>query len=220
MVQPCPAHTHDGLAHGVDPWDIFNNAPIGIFTLTPEGRFQSVNPAFARMYGYDSPEELVESTTDIATHIYADPDDRKEFVRVLEEQGEVGNHECRMLHRTGRIFWVSRNVLAVRGMDGKVIAYQGFVTDITDRKQAVEKAEAANQAKSVFLANMSHELRTPFNGIMGMLQILQSTPLAPMQQRYVGLALQASQRFIQLLSDILELSRMERGERFFMKRNS
>lgn len=91
MVQPCPAHNHDGLAPGVDPWDIFNNAPIGIFTSTPEGRFQSVTPAFARMYGYDSPEELVESTTDIATHIYADPDDRKEFVRVLEEQGEVGN---------------------------------------------------------------------------------------------------------------------------------
>ncbi|WP_169732623.1 PAS domain-containing hybrid sensor histidine kinase/response regulator [Desulfonatronum lacustre] len=120
---------------GFDLQDIFDNAPIGIFTSTPEGRFISANPSIARIQGYDSPEELIESVTDIAAQVYADPEDRKEFIRLLEEHGEVVNHECRFRRRDGTAYWVSSSVRTLRNSEGRIVAYQGFTTDISERKR-------------------------------------------------------------------------------------
>lgn len=73
------------------------------------------------------------------------------------------------------------------------------------------EAEAANKAKSTFLANMSHEMRTPINGIMGMLQLLQTTGLRSDQAEYAEMSIQSCRRLVQLISDILDLSRIEAG---------
>ncbi|WP_051677174.1 PAS domain S-box protein [Maridesulfovibrio frigidus] len=93
------------------------------------------------------------------------------------------------------------------------------VTDLTEYralvdslKNAKEMAEAANHAKSEFLANMSHEIRTPINGIMGMLQLLQMTTLNETQQKYAAIGIESSKRLTRLLSDILDLSRVEAGK--------
>ena len=72
-----------------DPHDMLMNAPIGIFTSTPEGRFIAANSTIARILGYDSPEDLMESVKDIATQIYVDPSDRDEFIHLLKVQGSV-----------------------------------------------------------------------------------------------------------------------------------
>jgi PAS domain S-box-containing protein len=127
------------------PQDILMDAPIGIFTSTPEGRYISANPALARMYGFDSPKELIDSITDIATQVYADPEDRKGFIRLLEEHGKVTNHESRFRRKDGTIFWVSRNVQVVRDQSGSVVAYQGFTADITDRKRAESALQERNK---------------------------------------------------------------------------
>ncbi|WP_052812927.1 hybrid sensor histidine kinase/response regulator [Desulfonatronum thioautotrophicum] len=102
---------------------------------------------------------------------------------------------------------------------GNKTLLHSIVHDITSRKKAEraliaakELAEAANIAKSEFLANMSHELRTPFNGIMGMMQLLQTTPLNEEQQEFVSAAIESSKRFTRLLSDILDISSFEAGK--------
>ena len=77
---------------------------------------------------------------------------------------------------------------------------------------AVAQAEAASRAKSAFLANMSHEIRTPLNGVLGMLQLMHTTALDKEQREYVDMAIQASQRLTRLLTDILDISRVEAGK--------
>jgi PAS domain S-box-containing protein len=133
--------------------DILMNAPIGIFTSTPEGRFISANSALARMYGYGSPEELIASITDITTQLYVEPEDRKEFIRLLDEDCEVTNHESRFRRKDGTVFWVSRNARVVKDKDGAIVAYQGFTTDITDRKRAEEALRNSDYEKTLILDN-------------------------------------------------------------------
>jgi len=135
MTQKHAPETSPAQAGFPNAHSILMDAPIGIFTSTPEGRYISVNPALSRMYGYDSPEELIESVTGNRSQVYADPEDRKIFIRLLEEHGEVVHHECRFRRRDGSEFWVSRNARALRDSDGRITTCQGFTTDITDRKR-------------------------------------------------------------------------------------
>ena len=121
--------------------DIFDNAPVGVFTTTPEGRIISANGALSRMFGYESPQEMTASVTDIAAQVYADPADREELIRLLEEHGEVSDYQCRFRHRDGTGLWGSMNVRAIQDEDGRIKAYQGFTTDITKQKTAEEKLE-------------------------------------------------------------------------------
>ncbi|MFW6179668.1 MAG: PAS domain S-box protein, partial [Desulfohalobiaceae bacterium] len=118
--------------------EILLEAPVGVFKSTPEGRFMAVNPAQARMYGYDSPQDMVESVTDIAGQLYADPADREQMQRLLKEQDQVENQECRMLRKDGSLIWVCRNIRALRDEEGQVSSYLGFTTDITAQKESEE----------------------------------------------------------------------------------
>jgi PAS domain S-box-containing protein len=140
------------LMMNLDPQNLMH-APIGIFVSTPDGRYTFANPAQARLLGYESPEELIASITDIATEIYVDPKERIEFMRALEAHGAVVNFECRFRHRNGSVIWVSVNAFAVRDADGKVSQYQGFSSDITVRKHSEKVLLAAASCLTVLSGN-------------------------------------------------------------------
>jgi PAS domain S-box-containing protein len=116
--------------------DIFENAGEGIFQTTREGRFLTANPAMARMFGFESPEELMRSRIDIERQHYVDPLKRQEFQRLVEENGFIRDFEYQAYRKDGSKLWITTNVRAVRDEDGTLLYYEGTVQDITDRKHA------------------------------------------------------------------------------------
>lgn len=117
---------------------IFENAVEGIFQTTPDGRFVAANPALARIFGFESPEELISTRTDIAQDHYVDPKRREEFKRSLEENGFVLDFELEAYRKDRSKIWISENVRAVRDHTGTVVYYEGTTQDITGRRHAEE----------------------------------------------------------------------------------
>ncbi len=120
---------------------IFENAVEGIFQTTADGHFLTVNPMLARIYGYDSPEELIATVRNIERQLYADPFRRTEFRRIMQEQGVVWNFESQVYRKDGSAIWISENSRAIRDESGRIVGYEGTVEDITRRKQAAEDLE-------------------------------------------------------------------------------
>ncbi len=118
---------------------IFENSVVGFFQSIPEGRFLSVNPAFAEMLGYESPDELIAQISDIATQYYANPEDRRRYKQILQKSKTVKSFEFKVKRKDGSQIWVSNSTRAYFNQDGTVDHYEGIVIDITERKQA-EKA--------------------------------------------------------------------------------
>jgi diguanylate cyclase (GGDEF)-like protein/PAS domain S-box-containing protein len=119
---------------------LFQDAVVGIFQSTPGGRYINVNPAMAHMLGYDSPQELLASITDISLQVYVDPTSREQLARLLREQGLAKNFECAVYRKDGTKMWLSANVRAVFE-DGVLAGYEGTNEDITVRKAAEERIQ-------------------------------------------------------------------------------
>ncbi len=113
---------------------IFENAVEGIFQISPEGRYLSANPAMATIFGYDSPEELVLALSHASP--YVEPQRREHFLEVMERDGEVQSFESQVRRKSGRVIWISENARKVMDLTGKTLHYEGFVEDITLRKEA------------------------------------------------------------------------------------
>jgi PAS domain S-box-containing protein len=124
------------LRHPFDPdayRHVFDNAPIGIYRTTPDGRILFANPKALEILGYDSVGELAERNLE-RDGLHADYD-RAEFKRMLEERGELANLESTWRRRDGTVVCISENARAVRGPDGAVF-YDGTIEDITERVRA------------------------------------------------------------------------------------
>ncbi len=121
---------------------IFENALEGIYQSTRDGRYTEVNPSFARIFGYDSPEDLKGAVNDIGRQIYQDPARREECIRIAMERGKA-IFEVRINRKDGSKGWVSNSVQVIRDRDGNLSHFEGVVEDITERKRA---EEALNQA--------------------------------------------------------------------------
>ncbi|NJN86998.1 MAG: PAS domain S-box protein [Leptolyngbyaceae cyanobacterium SL_7_1] len=124
---------------------IFENALEGIYQSTPDGHYISVNPAFARMMGYASNEEMLSSAHEISRE-YVDEAGRDEFKRLIQAQGSVTGFERQSYRRDGSIIWISESARAVHDEQGNLLYYEGIIDDITQRKQ-VEAALRVAEAK-------------------------------------------------------------------------
>jgi PAS domain S-box-containing protein/putative nucleotidyltransferase with HDIG domain len=137
---------------------IFENAVEGIYQSSPEGRFHTVNPAFANMLGFESPQEMINSVVDIAGQIYNDSLRRQDFIQLFNKQDSISGFEYQMRRKDGRLIWVSENARLVRNADGEVQYYEGFLEDITARKQNEQRID--NQLKQL---NALHAIDNAIN---------------------------------------------------------
>ena len=179
---------------------IFENAGEGIFQSTPDGRYITANPALARIYGCDSPEEVTAKFTDIEQQLYVDPVRRNEFLRSIEESGTVSDFESQIYRSDGSIVWISEKARAVRHSSGAVLYYEGLIEDITQRKQAQESLR-------LFIHALSHDLRNPVAGMLMVLKNWQTKtgesiaiPRSVLQRM-----IQGSEQQLRLINSLLEV---------------
>jgi sigma-B regulation protein RsbU (phosphoserine phosphatase) len=137
-------------------YSIFDHLIEGIFRTTVDGHYQLANIALARIYGYDSPVELMASIQDIAGSLYVEHGRREEFVRLMQENDTLSGFESRIYRKDGTIIWIAENCRAVRDGQGRLLYYEGTVEDITERKRAEEQIRRATTE----LSRSREELRT------------------------------------------------------------
>jgi diguanylate cyclase (GGDEF)-like protein/PAS domain S-box-containing protein len=139
--------------------ELFQNVTAGVFQTTADGKFMAANPALVRMLGYSSEDELLE--LDIARDVYMDPDHRHNWVRAMQEDGEVRNAELTLKRRDGSKIVVLENSRAVRDAEGNVLFYEGTLTDITAAHELSQQLsyEASHDALTGLANRREFELR-------------------------------------------------------------
>ena len=118
--------------------NIFENAIDGIFQSTPDGRFLNANPSMARMYGFDSPEDMIQNITDISSQLYVDSNMRETLRQRLADEKQVTGFETLDYRKDGSTFWTSANIQTILDANGDILYYEGTVEDVTSRKMADE----------------------------------------------------------------------------------
>ena len=118
---------------GEEYQSIFENAVEGIFQSSLEGQFLKVNPAMARIYGYESPDEMIKTIKHIPKQIYVDARERRRFLEHLQTNGYVEKFQAQNYRKDGSIIWTQTNARIVKGAEGNFLYIEGFITEITSR---------------------------------------------------------------------------------------
>jgi len=152
---------------------IFENAVEGMYQSTPSGRILAANPALARILGYDSPEELMGSVTDLATQVYADPEDRKRLLDEIERRGLVTGKETQLLRKDGKRIWASIGARSIRDAGGKTVRYEGGVEDVTERKELEEQLNQSQKMEAIgaLAGGIAHDFNNLLTAIIGYSQL-------------------------------------------------
>ncbi len=150
--------------------ELFENAVGGVYRATPEGRFISMNPAMARLYGFDNPAEMLawnEREHDGLSYAYED--EHRRFFELIDRQGKVENFESRIIDRHGGTLWVSETSRAVRDADGRLLYYEGFVTDITARRRLEHELMRSSklEAVGILAGGIAHDFNNILTVVLG-----------------------------------------------------
>jgi len=198
---------------------LYENATIGIYRTTPDGKVLLANPALVKMLGYNSLDEF-KNTYDIGAG-YLDPNGRIKFVQEVEKTGVLIGMEQEWKKLNGAIINIRESARAMKDENGNVLYYDGTVEDITAKKiieneliQAKEKAEASVRMKTEFLAQMSHEIRTPINSILSYTQLLKDEIIekVPEDLRFsFDMINNGGRRLIRTVDLILNMSELQTG---------
>lgn len=201
--------------------ELVEQIPDGVYKSTHDGKFVEVNSAMVKMLGYNSKEELL--AIDIKNDLYVYDTDRQ-YSKLNELNQELAVFQVRK--KDGEVIWVEVHGWYSLKKSPKKNDRQGIMRDVTGNKfselklknqnieliRAKNKAEESDQLKSAFLSNMSHEIRTPMNGILGFSELLKEPNLTgDRQQEYISIIEKSGQRMLNILNDIVSISKIESG---------
>jgi PAS domain S-box-containing protein len=161
-------------------YGIFDHLVEGIFRTTVNGHYLLANIALARIYGYDSPVQLMASIKDIADSLYVEHGRREEFVRLMQENDTLSGFESKIYRKDQTIIWIAENCRAVRDGQGRLLYYEGTVEDITERKRAEEQIRRATGE----LSRSREELRTKNSLMEENLRTAREIQLTMLPQQY------------------------------------
>ena len=207
--------------------EFFTKDLTGDFLATIEGKILECNPAYLRILGYKSIEEIQKYSS---RKFYVDPREREEMIELIKKEKEVTDYEMHMLRTDGKKITVVENIIGVFDDKNNLTHLKGYLFDITDRKKAEqemlaakEKAEVADHMKTEFLAQMSHEIRSPLNAVLSLTglikDITKEIPNEDLQVCFSGID-SASKRIIRTVDSILNMSDLQLGTYQVTKRKT
>ena len=189
---------------------------MGIFKSTPEGRLLSLNPALARILGYDSPEEVLNNAEDISGKLYANHERRAELLRLIEERTVIQDFEVQFFRKDKSLAWITLNIHAVRDAQGKIICLEGIAQDITDSKLLASQLNQAQKMEAIgtLAGGIAHDFNNILAPIIGYSEISLSTvPEDSRLHQNIEQILLSGIRARELVKQILTFSRKTEQER-------
>lgn len=205
------------MEHDLRQQQIALSESAAVAMIDTEGSVTFVNDNLITLCGYEN-EPIIGSDLNIfrSQHHHLD------FYKKMWEQvlnGMVWRGEIKSTYKNGREYWVDATLVPVRDLNDRIVKFVVILYDITAKKNAEEElirsreaAIAGTASKSEFVANMSHEIRTPMNAIIGVAELLAETSLSDEQKKYVSVLLRSSQGLLELINNILDLSKIESGQ--------
>jgi PAS domain S-box-containing protein len=187
------------------------------YELHPEQKFTYVSPSATKITGFTPDEHYTDPQLG---YKLIHPDDRKILSDTVNKMSNgPSSVVLRWFKKDGIMIWIEQKNVPVFDDIGRLIAIEGIARDITlsklseeELKMAKEKAEESDRLKSAFLANMSHEIRTPMNGILGFAELLKQPNLSgDQQQKFVRIIEKSSKRMLNIINDLVEISKIESG---------
>ncbi len=148
---------------------IFENSILGIYRSTVDGKYEEVNPAFAEILGFDTPEQMIREVQNI-TNLYVNPNDREEIRNQLTKFGFIENFEVEGHHKSGEKIWISINSKQHTGANDQVY-YEGTIQDITKRKLAEEELQVSREREKIATSILRHDITNDITVIKSALDI-------------------------------------------------
>jgi PAS domain S-box-containing protein len=188
---------------------LFENVSVGVYRSHPDGRMINANPAFLKILGYSSLEQLLTRNTQVEE--YGPEYSKSQFRERLERDGEIRGLESVLRRLDGQMIYVRENARLIRDTAGNSVYHEGTVEDITERKKI-------EQMKDELIAIVGHELRAPLTSIRGSLSYISnsmSDQLTPRVKKLIDLASRGSERLVRLINDMLDIDRIESGKMEF-----
>ncbi len=193
-------------------------SPAVVVITDPDGNIEYANPTFTEHTGYTLEEARGQNPRILQSGMM--PKEIYENLWKTILSGKVWYGEFHNKKKNGELYWEEAVVSAIRNEKGIITNFVAVKEDITEKKKlweelvaAKEKAEESDRLKSAFLANISHEIRTPMNGILGFSELLKEPHLSgEEQQEYIALIQQSGERMLNLINDLIDISRIEAGE--------
>jgi PAS domain S-box-containing protein len=192
--------------------NIFENALDGIFQISPEGRVLEANPAFARMFGYESAAELIASVRDVAQQLCLPPSRYTEFAQALQAAGVVQRWELPMRGRAEGVMWVSIDARLAKAADGRTLCYEGIAKDVTERKRLEQQFLQAQKMEAFgqLAGGVAHDFNNLLTVILGNLSLIRLGDLPPAHSQVaIDDCFRSAQRAANLTSQLLTFSRRQ-----------